>query len=134
MRTLIGSSTRNAKPCSRASDEDCRRYQRLRERGLLKTSATEQEVFEVLQRPHSAEDTPPLFADRLRRIFAAAELVTIAERVTACRDSKDDKFLELAANGRADVIISGAAALLVLNPFRDIPIPAPAASGRAQIP
>ncbi len=54
--------------------------------------------------------------------------------MTACRDPKDDKFLELAANGRADVIISGDADLLVLNPFRDIPILAPAAFGRAQIP
>ena len=29
----------------------------------------------------------------------------------ACRDPKDDKFLELAVNGRADVIVSGDADL-----------------------
>jgi uncharacterized protein len=39
----------------------------------------------------------------------------------------DDKFLELAVNGRADLIISGDADLLALNPFRDIPILTPAA-------
>ena len=45
--------------------------------GLLKTPATEQEVFDVLRRPRIAENTVPLFAARLRQIFAAADLVTI---------------------------------------------------------
>jgi predicted nucleic acid-binding protein len=40
----------------------------------------------------------------------------------------------LAVNGRADVIVSGDADLLVLDPFRDIPILTPAIFGRAQIP
>jgi predicted nucleic acid-binding protein len=44
-----------------------------------------------------------------------------------CRDPTDDKFLELAVNGQADVIVSGDADLLVLSPFRKIPIIAPAA-------
>ena len=44
------------------------------------------------------------------------------ERITACRDPHDDKFLELAVNGQADLIVSGDADLLALNPFRDIPI------------
>jgi predicted nucleic acid-binding protein len=42
--------------------------------------------------------------------------------VHACRDARDDKFLELAVNGRAAYIISGDADLLVLHPFRDIAI------------
>jgi putative PIN family toxin of toxin-antitoxin system len=101
--------------------------------GLLKTPVTEQEVFEVLQRPRIAEDVVPLHSVRLRRIFAAAELVTITERVTGCRDPKDDKFLELAVNGHADVIVSGDADLLVLDTFRNIPIITPAAFGHAQV-
>nr|WP_294518875.1 putative toxin-antitoxin system toxin component, PIN family [uncultured Rhodopila sp.] len=44
----------------------------------------------------------------------------------ACRDPTDDKFLELAVNGRTDLILTGDADLLVLNPFRGIPILAPA--------
>ena len=44
--------------------------------------------------------------------------MTITERVAACRDPKDDKFLELAVNGRADLIVSGDADLLVLDTFR----------------
>jgi putative PIN family toxin of toxin-antitoxin system len=66
-------------------------------------------------------------------MFAAAELVTITERVAVCRDPKDDKFLELALNGRADLIISGDADLLVLDQFRNIPIIDPATFGRSQV-
>ena len=93
--------------------------------GLLKTPATEGEVFAVLQRPRIAPKITPLFLDHLRRLFAAAELVTITERVAACRDPKDDTFLELAVNGRADVIVSGDADLLALDVFRGIPIVPP---------
>jgi uncharacterized protein len=100
--------------------------------GLLKTSITEQEIFEVLQRPRIAEDVVPLFAIRLRRIFAAAESVTITERVTGCRDPRDDKFLELAVNGRADLIVSGDSDLLVLDSFWGIPIITPATFCYAQ--
>jgi predicted nucleic acid-binding protein len=57
--------------------------------------------------------------------MAAAELVTITERIAACRDATDDKFLELAVSGRADLIVTGDADLLALNPFRDIPIITP---------
>ena len=41
-------------------------------------------------------------------------------------DPTDDKFLELATNGHADLIVSGDADLLVLNPFRSISIVPPA--------
>ena len=59
--------------------------------------------------------------------MAAAEPVTITGRVAVCRDPTDDKFLELAVNGRADVIVSGDADLLVLDRFRGIPIVTPGA-------
>jgi uncharacterized protein len=100
--------------------------------GLLKTDAADQEVLSVLQRPRLAPKIAPFFLDSLRRTFAAAELVTIAEPVTGCRDPDDNKFLELAVNGRADVIISGDVDLLVLAAVRGIPIITPAAFGHAQ--
>lgn len=50
------------------------------------------------------------------------EWVPIIERVQECRDPKDDKFLELAANGKAEYIITGDQDLLVLNPFRNTKI------------
>jgi putative PIN family toxin of toxin-antitoxin system len=70
--------------------------------GLLKTAATEMEVMEVLLRPRIASKIEPSFLDNLRRLFVAAELVTIIEAVSGCRDPDDDKFLELAVNGRAE--------------------------------
>ncbi len=46
----------------------------------------------------------------------------IVQKITACRDRKDDKFLELAVNGKASYVITGDQDLLVLNPFQDIAI------------
>jgi putative PIN family toxin of toxin-antitoxin system len=94
--------------------------------GLLKSTATERQLIEVLRRPYIAQRLAPFFFENVRRILGDAELVTIAEHIAACRDPTDDKFLELAVNGQADVIVSGDLDLLVLNPFRGIPIVAPA--------
>jgi len=93
--------------------------------GLLKSTVTEAQVFEVLQRPYFVPRTSQSFVDGVRRIFSKAELVTITEQIVACRDPTDDKFLELAVNGRADVLVTGDLDLLVLNPFRRLPIITP---------
>jgi uncharacterized protein len=93
---------------------------------LLKSAVTEQELFVTLDRPRLAPLIPPHFREWLGGVMAAAELIEIAEHIAACRDPKDDKFLELAVNGRADLIVTGDADLLTLNPFRDIPIVTPA--------
>ena len=62
----------------------------------------------------------------LVRIAPLVDLVASTQVVRACRDPKDDKFLEAAVNGRADVLITGDQDLLVLNPFAGIPIMTPA--------
>lgn len=54
-------------------------------------------------------------------------LVTTPTSVRACRDPRDDKFLEVALHGRADAILTGDADLLDLNPFRGITILTPRA-------
>ncbi len=54
------------------------------------------------------------------------ELVIPSEKVTACRDPKDDKFLEAALAGSADCIVSCDADLLDMESFDDIPIMRPA--------
>ncbi len=46
--------------------------------------------------------------------------------IRACRDPRDDKFLEVAVHGRADLILTGDADLLALHPFRRIAIITPA--------
>ncbi|MEB3122318.1 MAG: putative toxin-antitoxin system toxin component, PIN family [Snowella sp.] len=44
------------------------------------------------------------------------------ERIDLCRDEKDNKFLEVAINGKADYLITGDNDLLVLRPFKDVKI------------
>src|SRR3954449_6646456 len=68
--------------------------------GLLKSVATEAELLAVLARPRIADKLPPLFEINVRRLLAAAELVAVTERITACRDPKGDKFLEVAISGQ----------------------------------
>ncbi|MDQ2920511.1 MAG: putative toxin-antitoxin system toxin component, PIN family [Acidobacteriota bacterium] len=58
-------------------------------------------------------------------LLKESELFETTEAITECRDPKDNKFLELAFCGKADCIISGDDDLLVLNPFREIPIITP---------
>ncbi len=58
----------------------------------------------------------------LSKLLLDSELVEITETITICRDPKDNKFLEVAVSGEADLIITGDQDLLVLNPFRGIDI------------
>ncbi|NQZ65388.1 putative toxin-antitoxin system toxin component, PIN family, partial [Crocosphaera sp.] len=51
-----------------------------------------------------------------------AEIIIVFEEIDICRDPKDNKFLEVAVNGKADFIITGDKDLLVLNPFQGIEI------------
>jgi putative PIN family toxin of toxin-antitoxin system len=51
-----------------------------------------------------------------------AKLIKITQKITECRDPKDNKFLEAAVCGHANCIISGDKDLLVLNPFRGIAV------------
>jgi len=85
------------------------------------------ELADVLGRPKF--DTYATVRERqefLRLFDRIAERVPIVHKIRACRDPKDDKFLELAINGAAQVIITGDADLLALHPFRGIDILTPA--------
>lgn len=67
--------------------------------------------------------------DRDQFLYAfvqAGTLIEIDEEIRACRDPRDDKLLELAVCGKADCLITGDEDLLVLNPFRSIPVMTPA--------
>ena len=68
--------------------------------GLLKSSLTEAQLFEVLARTHLVSIIEPATNDWLKRLMAGAELVAITEQIVACRDPTDDKFLEPAVNGQ----------------------------------
>ena len=61
------------------------------------------------------------------RYAAAARLIPVMHTVRDCRDPKDDKLLELALSGRADLILTGDEDLLVLHPWRGVSILTPSA-------
>ena len=54
------------------------------------------------------------------------ELVIPNQKVTACRDPNDNKFLEAALVGSADCIVSGDADLVDMGSFQGMPILRPA--------
>ena len=67
----------------------------------------------------------------VRRLLGAlvrgTDWVEVTTQITACRDPKDNKFLELAVDGHASHVITGDRDLLMLHPFRGIAILSPAA-------
>ncbi len=93
---------------------------------LLISDKTATELREVLSRPKFDR----YLRKEIRVAFAIAFieqgiLVEIIETISEARDAKDDKFLELAVSGHATCIVTGDEDLLVLNPFRGIPIVTP---------
>ncbi len=87
------------------------------------------EIIDVLGRPafrtqyHIEPDDIPTLINLIR---LRGELVAPLRKITACRDPKDDKFLEAALTAGADCIVSGDADLLALTSFESIAILRPA--------
>ncbi len=95
---------------------------------VLVSEATVAELNEVLRRPKFNKYVPEeRRLEFLAALVQAAEQVEVREVITACRDGKDNKFLELAVDGGASHIITGDEDLLVLNPFRGIAVVKPQA-------
>lgn len=95
---------------------------------LLLSQAVEDEFREVIFRPKFDRFVT---AERRRRILDivvfTAERVEPVESVRECCDPKDDKYLELAVAGGADVIVSSDVRhLLSMNPWRGVSILSPA--------
>lgn len=85
------------------------------------------EIAEVLSRPRFAASISAVRRTRILDVLRAqAAWFSPAERVTDCRDDKDNKYLELALASGADVIVTGDADLLVLHPWRGVRILRPA--------
>ncbi|HEY9703459.1 MAG TPA: putative toxin-antitoxin system toxin component, PIN family [Allocoleopsis sp.] len=111
--------------------------------GLLLSSSTSQKVFDLVTEKETLLISATTFAEiyqtlirpkfdkylsiEKRFIFLGnlrekAEIVDIIETINICRDPKDNKFLEVAVNGKANYIITGDQDLLVLHPFHGINI------------
>ncbi len=90
---------------------------------LLVSEATMLELMDVFLREkfdrYLSRDKREIFLTTLLR---QVHMIAIVESIIACRDSKDDKFLEVAVNGLASVIVTGDDDLLVLHPYRTIAI------------
>lgn len=92
---------------------------------LLYAQPLLEELVDVLNRPRIREKyqlTDQDIQTVVRLILLRGEPVVSEKRITACRDPRDDKFLEVAVAGGADVIVSGDEDLLTLHPFEGIPI------------
>jgi len=94
---------------------------------LLVSQATMTELADVLaEAKFDRYVTVEQRTQFIRLIANLAEFVPIIQRVRECRDPEDDKFLEVALNGRADVIVTGDADLLEMHPWRGVEILSPA--------
>ena len=85
------------------------------------------EIASVLDRPRFAKAISAARRARILNVMrGSAAWFSPSERVTDCRDKKDDKYLELALAAGAWAIVSGDADLLVLHPWRGVHILRPA--------
>jgi putative PIN family toxin of toxin-antitoxin system len=62
----------------------------------------------------------------LHLLGGIARMTSVTQRITACRDPKDDKFLDVALNGDAELLLTGDQDLLELHPFHGVEILKPA--------
>ncbi|UNU26918.1 putative toxin-antitoxin system toxin component, PIN family [Microcoleus vaginatus] len=93
---------------------------------ILYSETTLNELEQVLNRKKfnkylSLEDRQVF----LLKFISSSQLVSITENITVCRDEKDNKFLDLAVSGNANVIVTGDLDLLVLTPFQGVEIVTP---------
>ncbi len=98
-----------------------------REGRLLVSESIMNECAEVLSREKldryiNIEDRKQF----LRQLARIAEFIPIIQRVRERRDPKDDKLLEVALNGKADLMLTGDADLLAMHPWRGVAILSPA--------
>ncbi len=85
------------------------------------------EIVQVLHRPRLTRFVDAALRDELLDVLgAAASWFTPIQRVSVCRDPKDDKYLELALASDAATIVTSDADLLTLNPWQVVRIVLPA--------
>jgi len=94
---------------------------------LAMSQAVFEEVNAVLHRPTLARFVDPaLRTELLDQLLSGTDWFLPVMRVADCRDPDDNMYLELALVAQASAIVSGDQDLLVLHPWRGIPIVRPA--------
>ena len=93
----------------------------LEEATTLVSLATLAELKAVLGRSKLVSYIPPGSVEPfLEAVMSVAIFVEVITPIHACRDPRDDKFLEVAVHGRADVIVTGDADLAVSGPWKRV--------------
>ena len=91
---------------------------------IVVSPETWQELETVLFRPKF--DQYITFEERRQFLLDLSQTVEFILEMSfvtdICRDSKDNKYLELAVSGKAESIITGDKDLLILHPFQSINI------------
>ena len=85
---------------------------------VLLSFAALAELYDVLSRKqlHRYVDEEDI-RSFLAALTREAQWIEVDAEIKACRDSKDDKFLELALSGHATYIVTGDSDLLLSIPF-----------------
>jgi putative PIN family toxin of toxin-antitoxin system len=93
---------------------------------LLASEATMAEIDEVLRRPKFSRFlSVETRLEYLKRYRDAVRLILVSYPIHVCRDPRDDKFLEVAVHGKADLILTGDTDLLALDSFQRVRIVTP---------
>ena len=100
--------------------------QAIEKRDLLQSDATYEELAAKLRSPklqkYIDEDDARALLDDIHNVSV---FVPVENSTDACRDAKDNKFLELAVAGDAKLIVSGDQDLTTLKAYQGIPILTP---------
>ena len=89
---------------------------------LVVTAGIAREYLDVINRPKFKIPENEI-AQTVDFLFENAEFITSEEEINVITtDVTDNKFLEAALEGKADLIVSGDTHLLDLKMFRDIPV------------
>jgi len=95
---------------------------------VLISQETAEELTSTLMRPRFDRYLSPAIREQLVQAFLhACTVIEIPSPIRACRDPRDDKFLEVAVHGEAEFLVTGDADLLALHPFCGVAILPPAA-------
>jgi len=91
----------------------------IREHRVLMSVATSSEIQAVLGRSKlSGALSEKVRTELIKKLQLAAIPIQVVSTFAICRDTRDDKFLQLAIDGEAHGLVTGDADLLDLNSFR----------------
>lgn len=90
---------------------------------IVRSEDTFLELVQTLEKPRLQKYLNPNDKiEFLANFLLLTKSIAITEKIYECRDPKDNIFLELVFSSKANALITGDGDLLILHPFREIPI------------